>query len=122
MGKAPKTTLVLNEDSSHERELLGLFKEAVSLDCMVAFAKASGMALMRKSLKGALAKGLKARFVVGLDFYTTDPAALRDLLALTSNPKVSLYLGLEGTGSTFLRRSTRSGTRRAARWPRDRPT
>jgi|SRR5271166_5196329 len=103
MSKAPTTTtVVLNtEDSWHEHTLLGLFEGAVSLDCAVAFAKDSGMALMRKALKGALAKGLKARFVVGLDFYTTDPAALRDLLALTSNPSVKFYLGKERSGVTF---------------------
>ena len=48
-GKKPTTTLVLNTDEScHGQALLGLFEGAVSLDCMVAFAKASGMAMVRK--------------------------------------------------------------------------
>ena len=105
MGKAQKIDWVFNEgDAYHEMVMRELFVDATHLDCMVAFAKRSGLNAIRAPLKTALTNGLKARFVVGLDFFTTDPEALQMLMKLSDEASLgslSLHLGLEGSGSTF---------------------
>ncbi len=100
--RAAKTNWVFNTaDAWHEQAMVGLFAGATRLDCMVAFAKDSGLKALRAPLQAALAAGMKARFAVGLDFYTTDPDALEGLLALREHGDITLYLGLQGTGCTF---------------------
>lgn len=73
--------LVLNEPpNDHFDVLKSLLRSAQRFQCMTAFAKQTGLMLIRKELKERLDAGLKARFVVGLKFYQTDPSVLEDLL------------------------------------------
>ena len=83
----------VTEDQCHAAKLNSLLKEAVYLDCMVAFAKMSGFSLIEKELEAALErKKFKARFVVGLDFYQTEPSVLNKLFSLSKNKKYNLSL------------------------------
>ena len=123
-GKAPTTTLIVNTDTAgHEHTLLGLFNGAKRLDCVVAFAKLSGLALVRKALKGALASGLTARFVGRTRLLHDRPLVLPGTPGLrgpsTPCPCSSDW---RDRGPPSIRRSMRSGTRGGAWWSRDRRT
>ena len=64
----------------HHAELLQRFENATFFQCAVAFVKMSGLKEIKESVEALLNRGGKARFIVGLDFYQTDPEVL-DLLA-----------------------------------------
>lgn len=92
--------LLLNEDQRvHGNALVGLLKRAQQLECMVAFAKESALLDLLGPLEKALARGMKARFAVGLSFHLTEPAMLRKLFDLTKKYKMALYLS--ATEETF---------------------
>ncbi|MBV59855.1 MAG: NgoFVII family restriction endonuclease [Nevskiales bacterium] len=98
-GKAVK--LLLNEaERGHGDVIEKLLKQAERLECLVAFAKASALNRLLKPLHKALEGGLEARFAIGLDFYLTEPAVLRKLLALTEK-KHALKLYLSDSSDTF---------------------
>jgi len=59
---------------------------------MIAFAKLSGLKEILKELKNALESDFKARFVIGLDFYQTDPELLTNLLNLSKKYNLSLFI------------------------------
>lgn len=84
--------LLVNEERGHGDKLVKLLKQAKRLECLVAFAKASGMKGLLKPLREALERGLEARFAVGLDFYLTEPVVLRKLLELSKRHAIKLYL------------------------------
>lgn len=87
--------LVLNNDkkTNHAAHLEALLESAVSFDCISAFASASGLDLIYDVLLKRLKKGLSARFVLGLDFYQTEPDVLYDLLSLAEDyPELELYI------------------------------
>ncbi len=85
--------LLLNEkDQDHARAVTKLLKRATHLECLVAFAKTSARKGMMTELKKALDRGLTARFAIGLDFYLTKPALLRELWTLSKDDKLELYL------------------------------
>jgi HKD family nuclease len=71
-----------NPISDHTVSIEALFRGASHLDCMTAFARWSGYKLLAKILRSALDKGLSVRFVIGLDFYHTEPAVLSALFSL----------------------------------------
>src|SRR5471030_45414 len=80
-GTQPKNVeLVLNEVPDHSRVLRSLLRSAHRFQCMTAFAKETGLELIRKELKERLEAGLEARFIIGLNFYQTDPSVLTELL------------------------------------------
>jgi HKD family nuclease len=85
--------LIFNsEKHSHREDFTKLLKGAMQLDCMVAFARTSGLDLVIEQLKSSLKNGLKARFAISLDFYLTDPELLRKLFKLGRRYPLSLYL------------------------------
>lgn len=84
----------LNDDKrDHGTTIKKLLKGAESLECMVAFANISALEEMRPQLVGALKRGLRARFAVGLNFCHTTPALLAELLKLGKKYSVELFLG-----------------------------
>lgn len=88
--------LIFNTDKkvNHAASLLALIKTADSFDCMSAFASESGLELIYDGLVSRLENGLSARFVLGIDFYQTDPGVLYDLLELSDEfPEFELYMG-----------------------------
>ena len=101
--KALSTKLVLNNSKSdnHATLLKTLLSSADNFQCMIAFARQSGSKILIDELKKRLNKNLTARFVIGLDFYQTDPSLLEKLLTLSKRYKLKLYLSKEGTQSTF---------------------
>jgi hypothetical protein len=52
----------------------------------------SGLKPLLPDLKQALAKGLKARFTLGLSFYQTEPSLLQELFDLAVSHQLTLYL------------------------------
>lgn len=97
------TKLLLNveEGNDHKSKILTLLKNARSFDCMVAFAKASVWKDIKPALVKALARGMRARFAIGLDFYHTDPELLNDLYKIASKPGSLLELYLSDAAETF---------------------
>lgn len=106
--------LILNgKTARHADALLAKLERAQHLDCMVAFAKSSALKDFLPSLRKALARGMTARFAVGLSLHLSEPKILRHLLRLsgdgldlylsndrerTFHPKI--YSFREGAGST----------------------
>lgn len=78
------TQLLVNSvpSANHSVSVEALFQGATQLDCMVAFARLSGYTKLETTLWAALDAGLSARFVVGLDFYHTEPPVLEALFEL----------------------------------------
>jgi HKD family nuclease len=100
MGTAPKVPALLleNGDVDHTHEINRLLATATHFICVVAFAKFSGWALIKKVLEKRAAKGLKATFVIGLNFYHSDPKVLRGIRRLQSKAtaaggEINLYIG-----------------------------
>lgn len=92
MSQQDVKLLLNNCDYGHLHAITELLPKGKELDCMIAFAKMSGFKGIFESLKQSLAKGLKARFAIGLDFYQTDPELLTQLLKLTKKYDLKLYL------------------------------
>lgn len=91
---AQKVELLLNEDKCcHGDVVANLLPRATQIECMIAFAKESGLKVILNQLKKSLEGGLKARFAIGLDFYQTDPELLWQLLALSGKYSLKLYIG-----------------------------
>lgn len=93
MEKQKQVRLLLNDEQHfHGRILANLLSGAKRLECMVAFAKTSGLGIILTELKESLAKGLDARFTIGLSFYQTEPKLLRQLLVLSRGHRLKLYI------------------------------
>jgi HKD family nuclease len=93
MNNNQQVKLLLNDDQRHHGHAIAqLLRGAKRLDCVVAFAKTSGLGLILKELVKALKAGLEARFAIGLDFYLTEPELLRSLLKLSGNHRLKLYI------------------------------
>jgi HKD family nuclease len=96
--------LVVNKSSTknHVSNLLALIRTAESFDCMSAFASESGLKLISPALRTRVENGLSTRFVLGLDFYQTDPKVLNALLTLSEEYEVlKLYMGDAESGTVF---------------------
>ena len=76
----------------HKLKITSLFKDATHFDCAVAFAKNSGLKAIKKELEKFLEEGMSARFIIGLDFYLTDPDVLETLLRLGSKYDITTYV------------------------------
>ena len=57
--------------------------EATEINLGVAFVKYSGLSLIEDDIKKCLSHNGKVEFVIGLDFRTTEPKALRTILEMT---------------------------------------
>ena len=85
--------LTNTDDQNHAVTLNILLKKAIRLDCIVAFAKMSGFNMISEELHAALKrKKFEARFVVGLDFYQTEPILLNKLFTLSKKYNLSLFI------------------------------
>lgn len=99
-----QTMLVGNSEKSpnHVAKLLELIETASSFDCMSAFASESGLELIYDALVARLEDDLSARFVLGIDFFQTDPAVLYELLELSEEyPDLELYMGNASAKAVF---------------------
>ena len=105
--RAPAPALLLaNGDEGHAEELKRHLAHATNLICIVAFAKSSGWKLIEKAVAERAAKGLKATFVIGLDFYQSEPAVLRairrlETKAATAGGSIEVYMGRERSRHTL---------------------
>lgn len=85
--------LLFNHDEKdHLDTIRRMLKSATDFTCLVAFAKSSGFKELVPHVKGRLEKGMSATFVVGLDFYQTDPWVLQILHAWTKRYDFTLYV------------------------------
>lgn len=85
--------LVVNEtESSHLANVKSLLGASDRFICMTAFARESGFQAIQKLLKERLAEGLEALFVVGLDFFHTDPSVLQSLFDLKKKHALKLFV------------------------------
>ena len=110
MGIAPAKILASlldnGEDEGHASEINRHLTHATHLICIVAFAKYSGWTLLSKLVSERIATGLKATFVVGLNFYHSEPSVLRAIRRLQSKAaaaggEINLYIGQEACGQTL---------------------
>lgn len=91
--------LVENGDDEYHATLIERHLEsATHFIAIIAFAKISGFKLIRQTLTARAEKGLRATFVIGIDFYQTDPELLRALLSLRAPAKkaggeIKVYMG-----------------------------
>jgi len=85
----------------HQRLVTGLLKRAKRFDCAVAFARWSGFAPIENVLLAHLDKGMKARFITGLDFCQTEPRLLERLLDLKTAFGIEVYVSEEIESCTF---------------------
>lgn len=92
MSQQDVKLLLNNYEYGHLHAISELLPKGKELDCMIAFAKMSGFKDIFESLRQSLAKGLKARFAIGLDFCQTDPELLNQLLKLKKKYDLDLYL------------------------------
>ena len=102
-----KTVAILeNGDEDHGGRLIHYLERADEFICIVAFAKSSGWLRVRDILTKRAKRGLRAVFVVGLDFYQTEPSVLRGIRSLrgrasAAGGRIDLYVGREGTRHTL---------------------
>jgi len=76
-----------NKENNHLKRLIELFRESDEVFVAVAFFKKSGFDLISKAFIKSLDKGNKITFVCGLDFYQTEPDALREVYHLAHKYK-----------------------------------
>ncbi len=102
------STIILNDEKNHLDEIVRNLKSADRFQCIVAFAKRGGLDEILPAIEKKLRSGMTARFVVGLDYYHTDPSLLHELLKLTrkynssGNRKiVELFMSSEEAEYTF---------------------
>jgi HKD family nuclease len=100
--KKTQVKLILNDaaNSNHGVHMSKLLQHAKRLDCMVAFAKLSGLKAIKGQIVVALENGLDARIAIGLSFYQTEPKLLKALLQI-SETYGNLRLYVSNTQFTF---------------------
>jgi len=103
LGKPDHIEFILNGDhSNHDTKLKSLMRTCQHFRCIVAFANLAGFSSFKKELKARLQKGLRARFVIGLDFCHTDPRLLEELLKLSNNHEnLDLFISHDEAKWTF---------------------
>ncbi len=103
MATAATITTALVENGNDEDHIALLKKHlsnATTFICIVAFAKWSGWEMMEEVLAQRARQGLRATFVIGIDFYQSDPDVLRALLKLrriatAAGGELGIYMGRE---------------------------
>ncbi|WJJ93970.1 phospholipase D family protein [Neopusillimonas aromaticivorans] len=94
----------LVQGSQHTDQVNSFLENAVRFECFVAFANENGLDLFRDQLIEKLdKKELTCRFVVGFDFYHTDPDFLYVVQELVNDypNQVELYVSGKKANSTF---------------------
>jgi HKD family nuclease len=100
--KQPTISFLWNsKQQDHARTVTNQLKTAKLFDCVVAFAKTSGFQPIRSSLIEGLKVGMKARFIIGLDFCQSEPKLLSELLELKRDFSVKVYVNKVGYHTTF---------------------
>jgi HKD family nuclease len=93
--------IVDNSNATHLDAMKKLFEGANEIFICVAFIKESGVREILDNIKKALNNGSKLTFFAGLDFYLTEPNALKTIYALSKQYRTAnLYL-CEERGVTF---------------------
>ncbi len=95
--------LVFNygENDDHATAVLQHLRDALRFEALIAFAKASGLKAIKKNLKASLKNQMRARIVIGTDFFITDPSVLDDLFSLSKNNSLELYIQNREIKCTF---------------------
>ena len=110
MKAAVATTTATLVENGEDEDHIGLLEKhllkATTFICIVAFAKWSGWEMIQGVLAERVRRGLRATFVIGIDFYQSDPAVLRALLKLRRIAKkaggtVEVYMGREASRYTL---------------------
>lgn len=95
----------VDDNDHHARTLIDHLTFATRFTCVVAFARESGFAMISDVVRERIAAGMSATFVVGVDFYQTEPALILDLMKLgktAANPNdVKVYMGAENAICTM---------------------
>jgi HKD family nuclease len=107
-GRKPSSVtaaLAINGDVDHANILIDNLAHAKRFTCAVAFARISGFKQIKKSLEARIAAGMSATFVVGIDFFQTEPDLILALLSLRKLAKnasdVKVYMGSEDADYTL---------------------
>lgn len=95
-----------NEKEDHASLIIHHLEDAKRFISIVAFAKSSGFKLIYESLAARVAKGMNVTFVIGIDFFQSEPAVFRSLLRLRSaatraGGELKVYMGSEGSRYTL---------------------
>lgn len=72
-----------NKENNHLKQISDLFENSENIFIAVAFFKMSGLNLIKTLIEKALKKKIRVEIVCGLDFYQTEPSALKELYELT---------------------------------------
>ena len=97
MSEKQQVQLLLNDNQyNHGQVIAQMILGAKQLECVVAFAKISGLKFLLKNLEKSLGKGLKARFSIGLvdlviksDNHPLNTLVIRRLKIDRADPAVS---------------------------------
>jgi HKD family nuclease len=96
------TQLITNADKTLAAILRDEVPRADSLTVCVAFLKQSGLTILLPGLKRLLRQGGNAQVIAGLDFYLTEPYALRQLSDLAqAHPSLSCKVFESAGNATF---------------------
>ena len=105
MAKADRMRLLDNRGEDHQEAIEAELKRAKRALFIIAFAKRSGLKSISALLSGRIGAGMAATFVIGIDFYQSEPEVLRSLLRLkNSAPKgkrVAVYMGRKEAPGTL---------------------
>jgi HKD family nuclease len=100
-----KAALAINGEVDHAKIITDHLARATHFTCAVAFARVSGLKSIRKCLESRIAAGMSATFVLGIDFFQTEPELIVDLLKLRKlarDPaRVKVYMGSENADYTL---------------------
>lgn len=104
---AVTATLIGNVDDidHHAQILVDYLVLAMRFICIVAFARKSGFEMISDVIRKRIVSGMSATFVVGIDFYQTEPDLILDLMKLgklsTVPDNVKVYMGAENAKYTM---------------------
>ncbi|MDI5925205.1 phospholipase D-like domain-containing protein [Rhizobium leguminosarum] len=93
--------LLLNDEPNHASEIGERLDDADRFVCMVAFAKESGFTILDEKLIKAVKRGMAAIFVIGTNFYQSQPTVIDKLLKLKKVGDVNVYMGSTERRYTF---------------------
>jgi len=89
-------SIIDNDNKSHKSIINGMIKTSTKLTIAVAFLKMSGINNIFENLSLRINQGLKTTFIIGTNFYQTEPQALIKLLNLSKNNKnIEIFVHLK---------------------------
>lgn len=92
---------ITNFDTNHSDAIKRIIDGAMDISIVVAFLKMSGLKLLLISIMKALESGATIKFYVGLDFYQTEPEALKALSRLSKQHNKLQLFTCEKKNTTF---------------------